>query len=640
MIKEVDFLLKNINCITFAARMTNNHTRLLCLLCGVFIWNIALAQHDITLHPGFDWTKITPNVLRDSAALLPRDSVLAGKYDHQFYSAGSPFLSYGKNPIHWWLQYTVNNPGDQVQDMVMRINRKNFDSVNLYVREPDGQIRYYGAVGAAWHADPRYRLTDGFHYALKLPPGISQVYAQVSNKASAMHLVLSLRTPENFASQIRWKGLLFGVFTGVMALSLCFTFLLYYTTRDKIYLLYFAYVVNILLREAYNFSMDFGFFPAFQRYATSVFIAITFGLFFRKFIRLDVLNPMLDRIVKGYMVFVSVAILLILTVALTGHEEWLKPINMVGTTTNLIFTFVAIYISLRYYRTSVRAKILTMAYLPLGVAFVAILLRNIGIVPNYPVIQNAVLWGFLSEVLIFTIGFAYYHQSVETEKKILTYQLAIEDQKQELAVQRLKDRIARDLHDDVAASMSGIRILSEVAESQVKEKAPESGALLAQITQNAQQTLDSISDLIWAVKPSHDYLNDLADRIRHQAGQVLQAKGIDYEIIIPRDLPLLALDAEKRRNAFLIFKEALNNVVKYSQCTKVKILLSYDQSVMQLIVQDDGRGFDLNTVEQGNGLVNMYRRAVDMGGEISIKSAPGAGTTVEMSLRVASSETA
>ncbi|MCC6412545.1 MAG: hypothetical protein IT270_12850, partial [Saprospiraceae bacterium] len=264
----------------------------------------------------------------------------------------------------------------------------------------------------------------------------------------------------------------------------------------------------------------------------------------------------------------------------------------------------------------------TYAYLPIAVGFVAILLRNMNVIPNYPMINHAVMAGFIIQVLIFTVGFARWHRYMENERDVLQYKLAIEQSEKKLAIQkaeqRVKDSIARDLHDDVAASMSGIRILSQVAFKQFAHKVPEAAPLLEQITRSAQSTLESIGDLIWAVKPNPDYLNDLADRMREYASNVLDAKDIAYEIHIPRNLPVLKLNIETRRNLYLIFKEAINNAVKYSNCTSLDICLKIKGNMLEMCVCDDGQGFPVEGFREGNGLPNMRQRAQDLGGTIQI----------------------
>jgi signal transduction histidine kinase len=584
----------------------------------------------------FKSARITPDVLRDDTRQIEQEAVLAGRWDTAFYSAGSPFFAFGRDPANWWLRFRVRNNETQPRLLVLRLNRKNFDSFDLLQRQPDGHVSVLGTVSAELHNDRRFRITDGYHYLLTVPPGESELIARVVNRAGSMHLGLSLHEPENFSYILRRNGILFGLFCGVMGVSMLFTCLLYVQYRDRTYLFYLAYLVNILMRESYAFSADFGLFPVFQRHVTSVCVAITFGLFFRHFLQLRQLNPRLDLVVRLYIGAISVCSALMWFFGKTGQGTPLRYLIDFTTTTNLVFTLLALVVAFYYFRSSLRAKITCVAYLPIAVAFIVILLRNLHLFPNYPIIQHAVLWGFILEVLIFTVGFAYWVRSVENERRLAQLQLAVEQQERELAVQRTKDRIARDLHDDVAASMSGIRLLSQVARNQVGSSLPDTADLLRQINQTASTTLESVSDLIWAIKPGHDFLNDLADRIREHTAQLLGAQNIDYQLSIPRDLPIKALDAEARRNLFLIFKEAVNNALKYSQCQQMEISLQVlAGGQLCLSVRDNGVGFDLAKAKSGHGLSNVARRAADIGAECHIQSAPGAGTEVRIVLPLA-----
>lgn len=185
--------------------------------------------------------------------------------------------------------------------------------------------------------------------------------------------------------------------------------------------------------------------------------------------------------------------------------------------------------------------------------------------------------------------------------------------------------------------MSGIRILSKVAHQQFAEKIPEAGPILEQISKSAQSTVESISDLIWSVKPHPDFLNDMADRLREYAGKVLEAQDIDYQINIPRTLPILDIDIEARRNVYLLFKEAINNAVKHSKCNHLDIALSADEKQISLLVRDNGVGFDIKSKLEsgvGLGLSNMTKRARDIGGELKFQSEIGKGTTVSFVLPV------
>jgi signal transduction histidine kinase len=234
--------------------------------------------------------------------------------------------------------------------------------------------------------------------------------------------------------------------------------------------------------------------------------------------------------------------------------------------------------------------------------------------------------------LVLAFTFTRWYRHVEIDRDFLKLRISVEAQEKQIAVQaaeqRVKDRIARDLHDDVAASMSGIRILSQVAIRQAANKTQNITPLLQQITHSAQATLDGLSDIIWAINAHTDYLNDVADRIRDYAVRTLEAHNIAYQLDISRNLPALDLEVEARRNIYLIFKESVNNVLKHSECKSLEIKLLVSDGFMTLIIADDGVGFNLEEVQRGHGLDNLEKRAKDIGGTVEISAAPGLGTKI------------
>ena len=199
-------------------------------------------------------------------------------------------------------------------------------------------------------------------------------------------------------------------------------------------------------------------------------------------------------------------------------------------------------------------------------------------------------------------------------------------QRQQLA--RVRDRIAKDLHDDIGSTLSSIRIFSEVAQGQLAGGHPQTVALLQRISTNASTLAESMQDIIWTIKPSPDGLPDVVSRMREFGLRLTEAKGIAFVMSVEEPFPVLRLTLEQRRNLYLIFKESLNNAVKYAACTRLTVALSVRGRQLQLLVEDDGQGFDPATVRAGNGLANLRARARDIRGQVQVTSAPAAGTAV------------
>ena len=605
----------------------------------VLLPSFVIAQEQTVVTNDFSRALIVPKLLRDSAHVLNFDDVRGEAIAAQFVSAGSPYLTFGADASTWWLQFSVKNELPTQKTLILWLNRKNFDSFSLLQQKPDSTFKSYDEVGAMFYDDSRFALSNGYYIALLLQPGENKFWAKASNQVGSMYLGLSLHSPDQFALKSRQNVLLFGLFLGTMLVSIFFALQLYFMYRDPMYLFYLAYVVVVLLREAYNHSAIVSIFPVMQRHGISFLMVATYGLFYRYFIRLWELDKWLDRVTKWYLMGM---------LALTGifgilvkYEQGplMQVIFTAAMLSILVITIISVIVIIRNFRTSIRARIVVFAFLPLAGAFILNLLRNINVLPNYPFIQYAVMWGFILEALIFAIAFIRWHGFVDTDRGVLQLKLSMEQQEKLLAVQaaeqKVKDRIARDLHDDIAASMSGIRILSKVAHQQFAHKVPEAAPLLEQISKSAQSTLESISDLIWAVKPHPDYLNDMADRMREYAQKFLDAQDIDYQLNIPRNLPVMEMDIESRRNVYLIFKEAINNAMKHSACTRMDISLLADAQKMTLLVADNGIGFDLaEKANAGVGINSMHKRAAEIGGELSIVSAKGEGTKVAFVLPV------
>ncbi|HZS09986.1 MAG TPA: two-component regulator propeller domain-containing protein [Blastocatellia bacterium] len=208
-----------------------------------------------------------------------------------------------------------------------------------------------------------------------------------------------------------------------------------------------------------------------------------------------------------------------------------------------------------------------------------------------------------------------------------------------IELERVRTRIASDLHDDIGSNLSQIAVWSEVARRQSpvngRTRAGENGAPdpLERIAATARETTSAMSDIVWAINPRRDHLSDLVLRMRHFAGETFGARDLAWQLDAP-DADL-NLTAETRRELFLIFKEGVNNIIRHAQGTRAEIALALEGNRLRLRISDDGCGFDPQRRSEGNGLGSMRERASTLGGSLEISSAPGSGTTVTVEVPLA-----
>lgn len=208
---------------------------------------------------------------------------------------------------------------------------------------------------------------------------------------------------------------------------------------------------------------------------------------------------------------------------------------------------------------------------------------------------------------------------------------------------RVRTRIATDLHDDIGSSLSQISLYSELARQREREQGI-AGEQLDVITNVANELVETMSDIVWAINPTKDHLPDLTQRMRRFAANILTAKEIDMEFYAPDPESAMPLGANIRREVFLIFKETVNNIAKHSDATEAKIRFSLQDDRLVIDFEDNGKGFeqseklgenghtDWRKFRGGNGLLNMRKRAAELGGAYEVRSEIGKGTTVILSI--------
>ncbi len=196
-------------------------------------------------------------------------------------------------------------------------------------------------------------------------------------------------------------------------------------------------------------------------------------------------------------------------------------------------------------------------------------------------------------------------------------------------IEKVRNAIARDLHDDIGSTLSSINILSQLALREGND-----GALkhFSKIAEQSSRMMESMSDIVWSISPGNDSLEQVVSKMKEFAAEILEPKNITYRFSGEDSLKNTTLSLDKRKNLFLIFKEAVNNAAKYSGATDLEITFARQGNTLSLSVSDNGGGFELETVKPGNGLKNMKERARALSARFDFVTRVKEGTRIALEL--------
>jgi signal transduction histidine kinase/ligand-binding sensor domain-containing protein len=242
--------------------------------------------------------------------------------------------------------------------------------------------------------------------------------------------------------------------------------------------------------------------------------------------------------------------------------------------------------------------------------------------PFYKKLWFVALMAILSTALLF---YLYNRRKFTKQKNIFDKQLALDKQRQD---------ITADLHDDIGATLSSLQLNSSIAKKFLNKNSTKTESILETIELQAKELSEKVGDIIWSMKDEHAFGN-FSDRLKTYANQRLDHTTIDYVINISPTVDDYIKDTLHKKNLIFISKEAINNAVKYSQATLLKIKCDVTNNILILKIEDNGIGFEkTDTAKFGNGLRNIRKRAEELNGELTITSSINKGTIVRISIPV------
>ena len=203
---------------------------------------------------------------------------------------------------------------------------------------------------------------------------------------------------------------------------------------------------------------------------------------------------------------------------------------------------------------------------------------------------------------------------------------------EQAALHKERARIAKDIHDDLGASLTQISLIGELAQ-QDRDTPEKVGTHIETISNTARRAVKSLDEIVWAVNPRNDTLAHFIDYTGQFALDYLRLAGMRCRLDLPEQTPARELSTDVRHNLFLVVKEAINNTVKHAHATELRLRIAVTDEKVQIVIEDNGQGFDqLPAANGADGLHNMRARLADIGGSCSIQGRPGAGAKVTVEI--------
>ena len=439
------------------------------------------------------------------------------------------------------------------------------------------------------------------------------------------------------------------VFCGLLLMMILFSLANFLQGRNREFLYYaaFAFFLGLMLftkQFYYNRSTESNFF--FESYMDFILqiLGISFYMAFMiRFLETKRNFPFLHKLYIGGIIFLAAVILLYSYIHYSSIDYYWENFLENIITKNILVIMIVVFLvyAVRNWQHKLLRYLFWGNLLYLFFSLLSLLSILGGHKLRLPGILNSSLIlyeiGLLIELIFFLMGLTYKNRTQLIEQTTERERLKMENERKELekqvavmqAHQEERERISADIHDELGSGMTTIRLMSEIAKNKMKENVP---VEIEKISNSANEVLNKMNAIVWSMNSSNDTLDSLISYIRAYAIEFFDATQIECKVNMPEEIPFHEISGDKRRNIFLCVKESLNNVLKHSKASRIKIDIEVNQK-LQIQIADNGAGIEQEKIRRfGNGLKNIERRMKGIGGYYDISNNNGTETKLELLL--------
>ncbi len=466
----------------------------------------------------------------------------------------------------------------------------------------------------------------------------------------------SLMSPEFLSSYVKAldatqmeSKIITYLFCGLLMMMILFSLATYSQGGNQEFLYYsgYAFFLGLMLFIKAIHSYHTSWFSFFQETYLDLIMQNTgilmYMLFMQKFLATRTRHPFLHKIYNVGILLLVVSTLLYTYVHYFTYNFPLEN-KIENTTKLLLLAMIVIFLvySTRHWQDKLLVYLFWGNLFLLLFSLFSLLMLTGNIVPrNLPAIFGSSLFyyeiGLLLELIFFLLGLNHKNKrrliAQTREREQLKAKNQLNEYEKEIAIykaqQQERERISADMHDELGSGMTAIRLMSEIARNKMKENTP---IEIEKISTSADEVLNKMNAIIWSMNSGNDTIDNLVSYIRSYAIEYFENTPIICKISTPDQIEPTELTGDKRRNLFLCVKETLNNVLKHSRASELKIDFTIDRDLI-IRIMDNGIGIDLQKIRQfGNGLKNIAKRMESIGGSYQIENTVGTTTILTLPL--------
>ena len=568
------------------------------------------------------------------------------------------FKKFNREPHqnYYWVRFAIQNNSDSVLHPFIFCNGINY--VTLYLVSPNRPVQKI-LGGGLRDRNENLSEEEQMYSSLKItlaPRQTGMVYIKMVQKTQEFFFTgieiykkeAFYNTIENYYYSHREETMWGLLFQGFVICQILYVVFQWIIIKRKEYLYYFFYLLTILLYFMSKQGIYSGGTFLFSRHPIwSVYLDDTLQIapyflyyrFTRYFLEIGQNHPTLTKWMMRTEYFLLAYLVFDFVLVTTTFNIQLQT-KIFAYIISIVFLITAFFVLYLLKKKQNFIYFVLLGSLAVGLGNILGVLFTFLIFNEHLQIHidNTLIFseiGIVIEILFFTVGLSYKNKLIEKEKAISQENLIQQLKENQLLNSKMlhvRNKISLDLHDEIGSTLSAISILSEMAMHGKEDT--ETVSMLEEIKQNSISVMERMDDIVWNINPNNDSMEKLFLRITTLAAKLFEAKGINYKIEIDEKVKQINVLMEYRQHIYLIMKEAVNNLVKYSGCTEAVILVSYTAALLTIIIKDNGVGYDINQNNDGNGLTSMKGRAREMNAEIKMESEINEGTTIQLAIKI------